>query len=179
LFGVETPSEEGFWRTMVEQQPDSWQAHNHLGALLYMNGNWKDAYPQFQKAVELNPNAPECHNNLGLTLSLKGDMDGAIGEYEKAVKIKEDSAMITNLANAYEQAKRYDEAIKTYEHALAIDPKNASAHCNLGYALMQTGKTAEAIPEFRKAMELDPNMAQPKSDLEKALQIMQMKDEKF
>lgn len=179
LFGVESTSEEEFWNKMLTERPNSWRAHNHLGAVLYMKGDWKGAYPHFLKTVELNPKYAEGHNNLGLTLSMYGKNAEAIEQFEAAVKIKDDSAIDVNLANAYEQVKRYDDAIKTYRHAIELNPNNPSAHCNLGYSLMQEGKVEEAIPEFRKTIELDPNMPEAKSDLEKALQMMQVKGEKF
>jgi hypothetical protein len=175
-FGVQAPGEEQFWNIVLNERPNSWQAHNHLGAVLYMRGDWKEAYPHFLKAVELNPNNPECHNNLGLALSMQGKNDEAIQQYEMAVKIKDDSAMETNLANVYEQVKRYDDAIKAYQHALTLNPKNPSAHCNLGWALMQQGKIDEAIIEFQKTIELDPDMPMAKSDLQKALEMKNSQD---
>jgi len=171
LFGVETPDMVPFWSSVLEANPSSWQAHNHLGAELYMRGDIKGAYPHFLRATQLNPQNPESHNNLALALSYLGKTDEAIKEYEAAVKLKDDSAIVTNLANAYEQVKRYDDAIKTYRHAIELNPANASAHCNLGYALMQEGKADEAIPEFQKTIELDPSMPQGKTDLEQAQRL--------
>jgi beta-lactamase regulating signal transducer with metallopeptidase domain len=171
LFGVETPDMVPFWSSVLEANPTNWQAHNHLGAELYMRGDIKGAYPHFLKATQLNPQNPESHNNLALALSYLGKTDEAIKEYETAVKLKDDSAIVTNLANAYEEAKRYDDAVKTYRHALELNPTNASAHCNLGYALMQQGKVDEAIPEFQKAIELDPSMPQAKTNLEQAQRL--------
>jgi Tfp pilus assembly protein PilF len=171
LFGIETPSVEEYWRGVLEEKPRSWQAHNQLGAALYIRGDTGEAASHFARAVELNPDNPESHNNLGLTLSLSGKMDEAIQQFEMAVKLKDDSAIDCNLANAYEQVKRYDDAIRTYNHSIQINPGNASAHCNLGYALMQESKLDDAIAEFRKAIEIDPNMSQGKDDLDKALKM--------
>lgn len=170
-FGIETPSEEDFWSSVLETNPNNWQAHNHLGAILYMRGDIKDAYPHFLKATQLNPKNPESHNNLALALAYFGKNDDAIKEYETAVQLHDDSAMQTNLANAYTVAKRYDDAIKTYRHALELNPNNAAAHCNLGYALMQEGKLDDAIEEFKTTIKIDPAMGQGKQDLQQALEM--------
>jgi len=170
-FGIETPSEEQFWSSVLETNPNNWQAHNHLGAILYMRGDIKDAYPHFLKATQLKPKNPESHNNLALALSYFGKNDEAIKEYETAVQLHDDSAMDTNLANAYTVAKRYDDAIKTYRHAIELNPSNASAHCNLGYALMQQGKLDDAIEEFKTTIKIDPAMPQGKQDLQQALDM--------
>ena len=79
--------------------------------------------------------------------------------------------METNLANAYVQAKRYDDAVRSYKRALELNPQNASAHCNLGYVLMQQGKLDDAIREFQKTLEIDPDMPQGKADLHQASQM--------
>ena len=163
--------EESLWSATLEKNPNTWQGHNHLGAALYMRGDVKDAYPHFAAAVRLKPENPESHNNLGLALSMFGQTDEAIHQYETAVSIKDDSAMDTNLGNAYDSVKRYDDAIRVYKHALELNPENTSAHCNLGYALMQEGRIDEAIPHFMKTIEIDPQMPQGRSDLVQALKM--------
>lgn len=171
LFGVQTDNEGAFWNSVLDERPDSWQAHNHLGAVLYVRGDWKEAMGHFLRATQLNPENPESHNNYGLTLSMAGQMDQAIEQYKLAVRIKDDSAMETNLANAYQQTGQTDLAIKAYNHAIELNPENASAYCNLGYVLMRKGQIDAAIAAFRRATQLDPQMPQAKSDLQRALEI--------
>jgi tetratricopeptide (TPR) repeat protein len=136
-----------------------------------MSGDYKGAFPHFLAATQLKPENPESHNNLGLALSYFGMKQEAIKQYQLAVKIKDDTAMDTNLANAYEEMKEFPEAIKEYQHALEIGPGNASAWCNMGYALMMMGNIDGAIPCFMKTIELDPGMPQGPTDLSQALRI--------
>ena len=163
-------NEETLWSATLEKNPYSWQAHNHLGAALYMRGDVKDAFPHFLAATKLKPENPESHNNLGLAYSYFNMKDEAVRQYEIAVKIKDDPSMATNLANAYEEAGRLSDAIDEYKHALTLNPNTPSATCNLGYALMQQGKVDEAIGWFIKTIELDPAMPQGRGDLFRALQ---------
>jgi Flp pilus assembly protein TadD len=171
VFGIETPDEEKYWNEVLTENPNNWQAHNHLGAFLYMHGNVKGAYPHFVRAAQLNPTNPESHNNVALALCVFGKTKEAIKEYETAVKLQDDTTMDTNLANAYTTEKRYDDAERTYRHALELDPNNASAHCNLGYLLMQKGNLDEAIKEFRETVRLDPDLPQGEEDLKQALSL--------
>jgi tetratricopeptide (TPR) repeat protein len=164
-------SEETLWSATLAKNPNSWQAHNHLGAALYMRGDIKGAFPHFLRATQLKPENPESHNNLGLAESYFGMKDEAIKEYQLAVKIKDDSAMDTNLANAYEEMQRFPEAIDEYKHALTVNPANASAWCNMGYALMRMGQIDSAIACFIKAIEYDHTMPQGRTDLNQALRI--------
>jgi len=136
-----------------------------------MEGNWKAAGLHFRRATELKPENPESHNNLGLFYMLNGQTDQAIEQFKRPFRIKDSSSIETNLGNAYEHVKRYDDAIRTYKHALELDPNNASAHCDLGYALMQQGRIDEAIPEFMATIEEDPRMPQGRADLMQALRM--------
>ena len=52
-----------------------------------------------------------------------------------------------------------DAAIACFNKAIALDPKLASAHCNLGYVLADKGQLDEAIACFKKAIALDPKLA--------------------
>ena len=35
-FGIEVPDDEKFWREVLAENPQLWQAHNHLGAALFV-----------------------------------------------------------------------------------------------------------------------------------------------
>ena len=55
---------EKVWKDDLKVYPDSWQAHSHMGALLYARGDMDGAYAHWQKCVELVPYLYEVHNNL-------------------------------------------------------------------------------------------------------------------
>ncbi|MGH7067880.1 MAG: tetratricopeptide repeat protein, partial [Acetobacteraceae bacterium] len=52
-----------------------------------------------------------------------------------------------------------EEAAKEYRTAIALDPKSALAHNNLGYFFLDRGNPDAAAPEFREAIRLDPRIA--------------------
>lgn len=52
----------------------------------------------------------------------------------------------------------YEEAIKWYDKALAIDPEYAQTYYNKGSSLYALGRYKEAIPEFDKCIELIRSM---------------------
>jgi tetratricopeptide (TPR) repeat protein len=70
-----------------------------------------------------------------------------------------------------------DKAIAAYHQALAIDPKLAPVHVNLGVARQAQGKVVEAIAEFKKALQLDPKYAMAHVGLGNALQAQGKLDE--
>ncbi len=171
--------EETLWFNTLRKNPDSWQAHNHYGAVLFQKGiigadehDPNGAMFHFSEAVRLKPENPESHNNLGLALVTKKRMEEGIAQYRRAVEIKGDEpSMRTNLANALAQGKYFDEAIKEYREVLKMTPGNPNIYCALGYTLIQTGRLDEAIEAFQKALKIAPGMPQAKQNLDAALQM--------
>src|SRR5262249_33659883 len=51
---------------------------------------------------------------------------------------------------ALSQQGKADEAIASYRKAIALDPKNAEAHCNLGHLLGMQGRLAESLVLLRR-----------------------------
>jgi tetratricopeptide (TPR) repeat protein len=62
-----------------------------------------------------------------------------------------------------------EEAITCFHKAIALDPKDAKAHINLGNALRRQGKVEEAIACYHKAIARDPKFAGAHSNLGDAL----------
>lgn len=61
-----------------------------------------------------------------------------------------------NLANAYAEASRINDAIREYREAIRIDPKDLHAHNNLGTVYKDAGRMDEAVVEFKKAVAINP-----------------------
>ena len=174
------------WADTLSKNPNAWQAHNHMGAQLFMQSSelrrrgqmseanrlLQEATFHFSESCRLKPENPESHNNLGLGYVSMGRMDEGIVEYRRAIQIRNwEPSMHTNLGNALGQMKRYDEAISEYKEALRLNPQDAASHCNLGYVYLQTGHLNDAIESLQKALAIDPNMPQARTNLDAALQM--------
>jgi cytochrome c-type biogenesis protein CcmH/NrfG len=60
------------------------------------------------------------------------------------------------LGNLYFDAERYDDAVRWYEAALRIDPKNVNASTDLGIAYYYSNQPDRALAQFDRSLELDP-----------------------
>ena len=80
-----------------------------------------------------------------------------------------------NLANAFYQQKKYQEALQELEKAIASGNSslNEKIHFNRGNTFFQMGKYQEAIEAYKKALELDPGDKEAKHNLELALKKLQ------
>jgi tetratricopeptide (TPR) repeat protein len=163
--------EESLWKYTLAENSDSWQAHNHYGAVLYQKGQIGEAMFHFSEAVRLNPGDPESHHNLGLAYVMKKRADEGIAQFREAVRIKGDEpSMRTNLANALREAHHYDEAIIEYKEALRLNPNDPDLHSALGYTLAQVDRLDEAIVEFQTAVRIAPDVPEAQQNLKAALQ---------
>jgi tetratricopeptide (TPR) repeat protein len=64
-----------------------------------------------------------------------------------------------NRGNAYDDRRQYDRAIEDYDHAVAINPKDADAFNNRGTSHRALGQYDLAIQDYDQAIRLIPNSA--------------------
>jgi Flp pilus assembly protein TadD len=62
-----------------------------------------------------------------------------------------------------------DGAVREYQQAITLDPRNAWAHNNLGATLEKKGDLDGAIREYQQAVSLDPENAAARRNLDEAL----------
>jgi tetratricopeptide (TPR) repeat protein len=156
--------------TTLEANPDSWLAHNNLGAIYYEAGEAEKALPHLQDTVRLNPKYAEGHNNLALALARIGNVDQALAEYQRAVELDpNDADAQNNWGAALVQSNRLPEAAKHFEQALKLMPDWVVPRFNLGLNLVKQNKLDDAIREFREALRIMPENLDVRLQLYNAL----------
>jgi tetratricopeptide (TPR) repeat protein len=64
-----------------------------------------------------------------------------------------------DLANMYFDAERYQDAIKWYSEALAIQPNDVNVSTDLGVCYYYTNQPDKALEQFEKSLKIDPRHA--------------------
>jgi predicted O-linked N-acetylglucosamine transferase (SPINDLY family) len=72
---------------------------------------------------------------------------------------------------------KLDEAVASYQKALAIKPDYAEVHCALGLAFYDLGKLDEAVASCHKALAITPDYTEAHNNLGNALQDLGKLDE--
>ena len=121
---------------------------------------WKNE-AQFTKLIEETPFAQE---SVALLVALTQQLNNA-GKpdlpFLKRIQAAHPGDFWANncLALSHLRSREYGEAICYLRAALAIRPRTAVVHKNLGHALLRLNRTEEAVDHFRKSLELGPGPA--------------------
>ena len=92
----------------------------------------------------------------------KGNFADAIDPLQKYIAARPDYAFAHfQLGYVYSQLKRYSDAQPEFERTIALDPRMAEAHLNLGLILMDRDPAA-AADSFRQAADLQPTDSRPR-----------------
>jgi cytochrome c-type biogenesis protein CcmH/NrfG len=100
-----------------------------------------------------SPNLPKGHPPIDDTAVIKVLQ-------EEAAQNPKDPAPALKLANYLYDRQRFEQAIEWYRKVVAMDPKNVSAHTDLGTSYFNVGQPQEALREFRMSLEINPKHEQ-------------------
>jgi tetratricopeptide (TPR) repeat protein len=159
---------------VIQMEPKNAAPLINKGHALGQLGKYDEAIRCFDKAIEIDPEDPTAWYNKGVSLSILKEylkaiecLDKAIGAdprertlwYRKGVHhtaafSRADPFNIK--AKALDHLGEYDDAIKSYDKVIEIEPRNVEAHYSKGHILGQLGKYDEAIRCFDKAIEIEP-----------------------
>jgi tetratricopeptide (TPR) repeat protein len=151
----------------IQNDPEDFEAHYNLAALLQMRGDLQGALLQFTEAVRLRPDDSTANNALGGVLLASGHVDGAITHLNAALAGRPDYFDAHyNLGNALASQGDFQGALLHFRAAVRLNPQDANAEANLGSALAETGNLKEARLHFERALQIDPKNELARENLE-------------
>jgi len=119
--------------------------------------------------------------NEGVENYNEGNFSDAAVNFKKGVeKSPESFEAKFNLGDAYFKQERFDEAIKSYNSAMAFakdDLDTARVHYNIGNSLLKAQKINESIEEYKKSLKLNPGDQEAKYNLSYALELLKNKND--
>jgi Flp pilus assembly protein TadD/mono/diheme cytochrome c family protein len=150
--------EEAMARHNIQKNPDDFEAHYNLAALLQARGAFLPAIDHFSEAVRVQPNDPTANNALGAALLASGRAAESISPLNVALKARPDYFDAQyNLGNALASQGDFAQALVHFRAAVQLNPEDANAEANLGSALAEIGNRKEARLHYERALKLNPD----------------------
>lgn len=152
-------------RVAVKEEPADPQIRYYYGRLLYSTGRYPQALEEFLACLKLQPTYPRALANVGLCYEALQEFEKAENAYKKAIEQNQAEPESENIeAVDYYGALlarlgRYPEAIKTFETALAINPKDFRAYFELGKMFLTNGEFTNAQRYLSRAIVIDPKFS--------------------
>lgn len=144
------------------------------GNKLYQAGQLAAALEKYRQAQKGQPGSPALHYNIGNVLYKQGEFEKAYDEYRQAFAAGErplaEGARF-NAGNSHYARKNWPEAIRNYQEALRLDPRDIDAKKNLELALQQ-------LQEEKKKQQQPPPQKQDQDQDQKDKNQPQPKDQK-
>lgn len=138
---------------------DTYPDTYHLLSAIYLFVNrHDDAKLTIRKALDLSPNHSLAKANLGMVLTYSGEAEAAIPVLKEAMRQSPiyPDWFLSELARAYFQTGRYDEAVQVLERRLEHDPNSGEALILLAAAQSGAGRLSEAKAALTKFLEPRP-----------------------
>ena len=167
-------------KTVVAKAPDIYAAWFDLGFVEHALGKNEDAIAAYRKSVAAKPDVFESNLNLGLLLAETHQPD--------APQFLRAATQLTPTANPDQghvrawlglgdalEATQPAEAIKAYQQAAALAPKDVEPHLSAGLLLEKQNQIPQAEQEYKQALAIDASS----SDALTALTNLYMRSHQF
>jgi arylsulfatase A-like enzyme/tetratricopeptide (TPR) repeat protein len=155
--------------SVIARRPDTADAYLQLAYAYWQSGQLRPAIATLEKALAGGAPDRDVRIQLGVYLAESG-VDPV-----RAIRVLEtlpssDVEALNGLGVAYVDARRYDDATRTFKRVLALDPTNGVAYQNLASVALRKAQAAtnpadrgrgfkEAETLVRQALDADPELA--------------------
>ncbi len=149
---------EAMSRHKLRKNPEDFEAHYNLAALLMGRGDISEALAHFTQANRIRPNEAAVNNAFGAALLAAGRTEESVPHLTAALNVRADYFDARyNLGNALAALGDFRGALAQFQAAVRVNPEDANAEANLGSAFAETGDLKQAKLHYERALHLNPN----------------------
>lgn len=144
------------YRAAQQEDPENPDVMTRLGTALGASGRFDEAEAELRRAIRLAPESLDARAGLGILYFRKGLYEQADTEL-RAVCLRDGEHGPAHFyrGEALTRLSDYDEAIRSLERSVEIQPWNARAHYLLGILFDRKYLHDRAAAMYRKARELN------------------------
>jgi hypothetical protein len=160
------------------QQPDqAWQT----AVRKYSDcRDWDDALRIVERQIALSPGDLDIRVWRAQVLSWAGRLPEAEREFKEILKIETGNPDYwIGLATVYLHRGLTEEALKTADHAIELDPNRADLRATRAEVLKANTNSAEARLESPRALELDPSSSEVRSMASSSIPVRRKEELRF
>ncbi len=130
-----------------------------IGMSWFKLGNYENSEKSFSRCLSLGDNTSNTFLLRGLSRLYQGKHISAIADFEEASRIspKRPEPMV-NIGFSHYLMKNYDEAIRYFNIAIALDPNCARAYFQRALCYYNRGDHERFTADIRKALQLNPEI---------------------
>jgi tetratricopeptide (TPR) repeat protein len=132
------------YESALRLNPNMAKAQVRRGQLFIRSRNPNEAYAAFQAAIKADPNYAPSYREMGDLYLLTSRYDEAVNMYRKNIDLAGTSSLMQyKLATALYSAKKFDDAHRQIQQALAEDPNNIGMQRLQAYTFYEAGVNEE------------------------------------
>ncbi len=119
-------------------------------------GRFLDAQQCCQQALTIDTSHADTLHLKGLLAFQAEQYDQAVEWMARAIRSDPKPDYLLNLGTTLTRQGRHDEALKTFDKAIQLQPENPELWTKLGGALAELKRPADALLGFQQALKLSP-----------------------
>jgi tetratricopeptide (TPR) repeat protein len=170
---AEMEAAQGALERAVELEPGFAEAHINLALVLAQRGNLQRASEHLDRAIQIQGDHPAA----AYAFYLKGKIDSQQNEFDKAVADLQNATRLrTDFAEAWlalglarRVALDSPGALRAFEHAALLAPRDPAAQYHLGLEYLQNGQPQPAVVHLRQSLDSNPGDKAALYNLQRAL----------
>ena len=137
--------------------PDSAEAYLVAARMLLRREYLPIAQSFAEKSVELEPALPLAHELLGEIALAGNHLDEAVIQFEKEKAHNPlEGSIYDRLGDTYSRAARYDDAQRSLQEAILLEPNSTGPYILLGKTMLKKGDPIAAMTYLNRAEQMDP-----------------------
>ncbi len=145
----------------LSAEPSRYSWMYELALLYYNKSDYKNAVKYFNASADAGyPKSNDFYENLGFAQLYCNDVDNGIKNLNIILERKPNNKeLLNNIANAFYETKRYDDALNYFSKLLTLDPNDATSLYMAGMAFQKKGDKDKGQKICDKAISMDPSLA--------------------
>jgi len=141
----------------------------NIGETYYSLNDYDKSIRVYEKILETDKRNVRILSRIGEIYYKNGKLEQAYNAFKKitATEPATENSRVSylNMGNILDDMGKFDDAIKAYESALAINSKDDQTYYNMGVTYKNSDKPELAISSWRKALKINPDNIKAKMSM--------------